>query len=142
MSEPKEQGIIRRATRDDRHRIIDFIRPYVESRYLLPRTLDEVEELIDTFFVAELDGVMVGCATLEIYGRKLAEIRSLAVAPEARGYGIGKRLVEACIELARERDVFEVMAISSNERFFIACGFDFTLPQERKAFFLQTRDEL
>jgi amino-acid N-acetyltransferase len=84
----------------------------------------------------------VGCAALDIYNRKLAEIRSLAVAPETQGTGIGKKLVQACVELAHEEGIFEVMAISSSEDFFKACGFDFTLPNERKAFFLQTRDEL
>ena len=85
---------------------------------------------------------VVGTAALEIYNHKLAEIRSLAVAPDLQGSGVGKKLVEACVELAQERNIYEIMAISSSEAFFKACGFDFTLPNERKAFFLQTRDEL
>ena len=43
------------------------------------------------------------------------------------------------MELARARDVMEILAITSSESFFRACGFDFTLPDEKKALFLQTR---
>ena len=36
--------------------------------------------------------------------------------------------------------MLEVMAVTSNDAFFTGCGFDFTLPGEKKALFLQTRD--
>ena len=131
---------IRTATADDIPRIAAFITPFVDDRRLLPRTLDELEELVDTLFIAEREGVIVGCAALEIYSKKLAEVRSLAVSPQMQGSGLGKKLVAACIELARQQDVLEVMAITSSDDFFRACGFDWTLPGERKALFYQTRD--
>ncbi len=134
--------VIRKATAEDIPAISRFIEPFVADGTLLPRTFDELEELLDSFFIALLDEEIVGCAALEIYNRKLAEIRSLAVAPKMQGTGVGKRLVAQCVELAREKQIFEVMAISAQEDFFIACGFDYTLPRLRKAFFLQTRDEL
>lgn len=134
--------IIRKATQADLAAIEKLITRFVENGNLLPRTFRELEGLFETFFIAELNGNIVGCAALDIYNKKLAEIRSLAVAAEAQGHGIGKLLVQACVDLANERDIFEVMAISSTDAFFKACGFDFTLPNERKAFFLQTRDEL
>ena len=83
-------------------------------------------------------GRIVGFATLEIYSRKLAEVRALVVADDQKGKGVGRMLVEACIQRAREEDIMEVMAISSAESFFLSCGFGFTLPDEKKAFFLQT----
>ena len=79
-------------------------------------------------------------AALEIYSKKLAEIRSLAVLPEFQGRGVGKQLVQACVDRARERNILEVMAVTSSEDFFRACGFDFTLPGEKKALFYQTRE--
>jgi len=134
---------IRPATRADLPALADFIRRFVDSGELLPRTLDELEDLLEHFFVAiDEEEEMVGCATLEIYSKKLAELRSLAVSPKVQGRGVGKRLVQVCIDLARERNVFEVMAISAQDDFFIACGFDYTLPRLRRAFFMQTRDEL
>ena len=81
----------------------------------------------------------MGFAALEVDSRKLAEVRSLAVAGDVQRHGIGKRLVEACVRRAHERQIFEVMAITSSEDFFRSCGFDFTLPGEKKALFLQTR---
>lgn len=119
----------------------DFIEPFVSDNRLLPRTADELEDLFRNGFVVERNGQIVGCAVLEIYSSKLAEIRSLAVAADLQGQGIGRSLVEACVEEARKRNVLEVMAITSAEGFFRDCGFDFTLPGEKKALFLKTRDE-
>ena len=128
--------LIRRATHDDVLAILDVIAPYVREGKILARTVTELSELIDTYFVAEVEGKILGCAVLEIYSKKLCEVRSLAVSAEAQGLGIGKKLVAACVELAKIENIMEVMAISSNEEFFQSCGFDFTLPGEKKALFL------
>jgi len=133
---------IRKAVSDDLTELSDFIKPFVAQGDLLPRTFDELEDFLDTFFVAKYEGRIVGCAALEIYNRKLCEIRSLAVDPNTQGLGIGKKLVTACVELAQSEGIYEIMAISAAEEFFKACGFDFTLPNLKKAFFLQTRDEM
>lgn len=136
------QPIVVRATSpSDQEALAEFIQPFVDSNWLLPRTTDELDELVRTGFVAVHGEQIVGCAALEIYSRKLAEVRSLAVAPAYQGQGIGKRLVEACLDLARERQILEVMAITSTESFFRACGFDYTLPGEKKALFIQTREK-
>ena len=63
------------------------------------------------------------------------------VARKAQGQGVGTRLVKACVDFATERAVFEVMVVTSTEDFFKNCGFDFTLPGEKKALFMQTREE-
>lgn len=132
--------IIRTAVERDLQELEAFIKPFVDGRRLLPRTFDELRELLAHLFIAELDGRIVGCAALEIYSWKLAEIRSLAVAPETQGMGIGKKLVDACVQRARERQILEVMAITSSDGFFMSCGFDYTLPGEKKALFIQTRE--
>lgn len=131
---------IRPALESDVEALSLFIAPFVERGWLLPRTHDELEDLTVDGFIAEADAQIVGFAALEIYSSKLAELRSLAVAPDQQGRGIGKALVNACIERAKQRHVFEVMAITSSEEFFQRCGFDFTLPGEKKAVFLQTRE--
>jgi amino-acid N-acetyltransferase len=134
--------IVRPATADDIPKLEQFIAPFVEKGKLLRRTVDELEGLLDEFFVAVLDGEIVGCAALEVYSPKLAEIRSLAVSPTVQGMGVGRHLVDACVARARDLRILEVMAITSSEAFFLACGFDFTLPGEKKALFIQTREEL
>lgn len=132
---------VRPTTVDDVAGIEALIAPFVVHKRVLPRTTDELEELIPCGFVAVAGERIVGFAALEIYSKKLAEVRSLCVSREFQRHGIGRRLVEACVGRARERHVFEVMAITSTDDFFLSCGFDFTLPGEKKALFLQTRDE-
>lgn len=140
-TENRPTVIIRTAVQTDIPALEVFIKPFVEDGKLLHRTYDELNEWLTNFFVAELDGEIVGCAALEIYSKKLAEVRSLAVSPKVQGMGIGKRLVQVCVDRAKENNVFEVMAITSSDQFFINCGFDFTLPGEKKALFIQTRDQ-
>lgn len=131
---------VRRATIQDVEALQQFINPFVAQGRLLPRTKDELEDLTENGFLAIADDRIVGFAALEVYSKKLAELRSLAVSSDFQGRGIGKALVTACVELAREKHVFEVMAITSSDEFFQRCGFDFTLPGEKKAVFLQTRE--
>jgi GNAT superfamily N-acetyltransferase len=54
-------------------------------------------------WIAELDGRRVGCVFC-VDGRDggTAVLRILLVDPAARGHGIGKRLVDACLEFARK----------------------------------------
>lgn len=132
--------LIRTATADDLEPLTTFLVPFVEAGKLLPRTFDELRELLPTLYVAEREGAIVGCAALEIYSRKLAEVRSLAVSSTVQGQGVGKRLVEACIDRARAANILEVMAITSADGFFMSCGFDYTLPGEKRALFRQLRD--
>jgi N-acetylglutamate synthase-like GNAT family acetyltransferase len=132
--------IIRAASDSDLELLAAFITPFVEDHKLLPRTISELHELLPHFFVAEHEGKIMGCAALEVYSWKLAEIRSLAVAPEMQGQGLGRRLVEACVERARAQNILEVMAITSSDHFFMSCGFDYTLPGEKRALFIQTRE--
>jgi amino-acid N-acetyltransferase len=127
---------VRRATARDVEAIHRCIEPYVAQGKVLARAVSELHELIDQYFVAELNGQIVGCVVLEIYSKKLCEIRSLAVSSAAQGLGIGKQLVQACVERAKAEGIMEVMAITSADDFFLSCGFDFTLPGEKKALFL------
>lgn len=131
---------IRAATDSDLQPLSAFITPFVGDRKLLPRTVDELLELLPNFFIAEHESKIVGCAALEVYSWKLAEVRSLAVAPEMQGQGLGKRLVQACVDRAIAQNILEVMAITSSDQFFMSCGFDYTLPGEKRALFIQTRE--
>ena len=132
---------VRPVTRADHSGVLALIEPFIDRNKLLPRTVAELDELLPNGFVADAAGEVVGFAALEVYSKKLAELRSLAVADAWQGRGIGHLLVEACLDKARALGIFEVLAISSAEEFFRSCGFDFTLPGEKKAFFLQTRND-
>jgi len=136
----KPEFFVRPALESDVEALGEFIEPFVKNGRLLPRTRDELLDLTRHGFVALADNAIIGFAALEIYSSKLAELRSLAVSAKHQGKGVGKALVTACIERAKSQNVFEVMAITSSEEFFQRCGFDFTLPGEKKALFLQTRE--
>ena len=132
---------VRAARPDDLLAVGGLIQPYVDEGRLLHRTTEELVSLLDHGFVATHAEQVVGFAALEIYSSKLAEVRSLVVAVDYQSQGVGRQLVQACVDLATERHILEVMAITSNENFFRLCGFDFTLPGEKKALFLQTREK-
>lgn len=87
---------------------------------------------------------IVGFSAVEIYSRKLGEIQCLAVAEGYQGNGIGTALVKACVDRAREKGILEVMAISASEGFLRQLGFDYSLPEQKRALFCQlhSRDEI
>ena len=89
---------------------------------------------IPSFFVADADGVIVGCCALQIYSQRLAEIRSLAVHPDWTRSRVGSRLVEACKLRAKDRGVKQVMAVTSSPEFFEKLDFS-TFKRERIALF-------
>jgi amino-acid N-acetyltransferase len=130
---------IRRATPEDLPRVSRFVEPFVRAGQLLPRTEKELAGLLRYACLAESQGRIVGFAALEIYSRKLAEIQCLSVDLRFRRKGVGRRLVQRCVEQARTHRVAETMAISSRARFLLSCGFDYSLPGPKTALFLRTR---
>lgn len=134
--------VVRAATSADLPELMLVVNHFVRENRLLPRTVDELEELLPTGFVGIIENRIVGFAALEVYSPKLAEVRSLAVQETVQGQGIGKMLVEECVRLAQSRGILEVMAVTSADDFFLSCGFDFTLPGEKKALFIQTRESV
>lgn len=142
MSDPDLSTLtVRPTSADDCERLEAFITPFVEQGRILPRTTEELRGLMQHGYLAEVAGDIVGFAALEVYSAKMGEIRSLSVAEDFRGKGVGRALVEACLARARERNVFEVMVITSEDGFFQRCGFDYTLPGEKRALFYQTREK-
>jgi N-acetylglutamate synthase-like GNAT family acetyltransferase len=90
---------------------------------LLPRTEDEIRHNISHFLVHKVKGRVVSCVALESYGPDLAEIRSLAVAPEIHGRGMGAHLLEFALAEARRREIARVFAVTHAPDFFLRRGF-------------------
>ncbi len=132
---------IRLAAASDVPHIHQLIEPFVANRQILPRAVEDLYGLVENGFVAESAGELVGFAAVEIYSKKLAELLCLAVSEKCQGQGVGRMLVERCVQRAEELEIVEVMAITANDDFFRSCGFDYTLPQQKRALFIHTRDE-
>jgi amino-acid N-acetyltransferase len=62
--------------------------------------------------VYEEDGSIVAACALHVCWEDLGEIRSLVVKEEAKGRGIGKKLVAACIDEAREIGIKKIFALT------------------------------
>ena len=144
----KTEHVVRSAHYDDLDNIQALLEPFVQQRKLLRRLESELILLMANGFVAELieDGKpkIIGFAAVEIYSRKLGEIQCLAVDDGYQGRGIGSDLVRACVERARKKGILEVMAISASDEFLRKLGFDYSLPEQKRALFFQlhSRDDL
>lgn len=115
--------LTRKAILPDVDSIHAIIAQYSENGTLLPRTVAELCENVRDFIVAENDGIVVGCGALHLYGLHLAEIRSIAVVPGAKGLGAGRKLVEALLEEAESHRVTCVCLFTRIPDFFSHMGF-------------------
>ncbi len=80
-------------------------------------------ERLPTALVARADGDVVGSAALELYGAA-ALLRSVAVDEAFRGQGLGVRLTQAALDLARQRGVTHVFLLTTTAgEFFPRFGF-------------------
>jgi amino-acid N-acetyltransferase len=90
---------------------------------------------IPSFFVARVGGRVVGCCALQVYSKRMAEVRSLAVHPDFQDSGIASKLVGRCTQRARDRGIGELFAVTSQTAFFERLGFA-TFRREKTAMFL------
>src|SRR6185312_5303931 len=104
--------MIKKATFDEVDILFTLIQQGVEEGSLLTRSKEEIRRYIDNFFVFTIGGKIVGCAGLDIYTTKIAELRSLYVAQENRRKGIASKLIKKCLQVAKQKGIREVITIS------------------------------
>jgi amino-acid N-acetyltransferase len=115
--------VIRKAGVKDVAAIQALVNYFAAKDEMLPRSLGAVYENIRDFYVFERDGGVVGCCALHVIWEDLAEIKSLAVDEAAQGIGVGKQLMDACVQDARELGIDRVFALTYKVEFFERFGF-------------------
>lgn len=114
---------IRKAKISDAKPISALVNCYAEQDRMLYRSLADIYENLQNFFVAEENGDIIGCCALQVIWADLAEIKSLAVKTGEQGKGVGKALIEAVVECVQDLGVKKVFALTLEKRFFEKSGF-------------------
>ena len=131
-SEISATGILRKATLQD----VEAIRSVIDSNLdrLLPRHREDIIELLDSFYVIDEGGTIVGCCCLEVYSPKIAEVRSLAVMTNKRGLDYGSLLVNQCIADAQRLNIRQILVVTSTPEFFERLNFGLCLNEKYAMF--------
>ncbi len=114
---------VRPAKVGDVPQLYQLITNYAKRGLMLPKTEAQLYHNVRDFMVADAGGTIVGCAGLKVTWHDLAEIISLAVAPEYQGRGVGRQLVSPLIEEARRIGIPTVFALTYQIAFFRRQGF-------------------
>ncbi len=124
--------MLRKAILED----VDNIKSLIDanSDKLLPRKGEDIVELLNSFYVIDDNGEIVGCCCLEVYSPKIAEVRSLTVRADARGHDYGTQLVNACIEDARRLNIRQILVVTSTPEFFEKLHFGLCLNEKYAMF--------
>jgi argininosuccinate lyase/amino-acid N-acetyltransferase len=115
---------VRRARMSDVDSIHQLTNYWADKGEILPRTRDNIIHDIQNFVVAELDGKVVGTASLYIYQTGLAEIRSVVVQDDAQKQGQGEALVQYLLEFANQMELEQIIVLTYIPQYFSQLGFN------------------
>ncbi len=116
--------LVRPARTGDVRAIRSLVEPLARERVLVSKDAVAYYEGLQQFVVAEAaDGSLAGCGALHVLWDDLAEVRTLAVAPEHLGRGVGSALLEALVARARDLGVSRLFCLTFEVAFFTRHGF-------------------
>ena len=126
--------MLRKASIKDIKRIHSIVNTAASKGEMLPRSLGELYDNMRDYFVYIENGKVVGTGALHICWEDLAEIRSVCVVESSRKEGIGKKIVNICLEEAKAFQIKKVFLLTYQDGFFKKCGFSIVdkkeLPQK------------
>ena len=110
--------IYRSATFDDVEKLHKLLNDYAAEGLMLPRSRNSIYENLRDYVVAVENNLVIGCGALLFVWDRLAEISSLAVDPERKTQGIGRKMVELLEAEGIERgvDMFDCVMPTRNGR--------------------------
>lgn len=114
--------MVRRATTSDVPSIKALVDIY-SGRILLEKNLVTLYEGVQEFWVAELDGELIGCGALHVLWADLGEVRTVAVHPKVKGQGVGHLIVDRLLDVARELHLHRIFVLTFETEFFSRHGF-------------------
>jgi len=103
--------------------IYQLLLPSVDSEVILPRSQENIRQYLANFLVARTERSLAGTVALRDFDDGLHEIRSLAVASEYAGQGLGSRLVEKAVAMACQRQGKMVFTLTMRPNLFLRLGF-------------------
>lgn len=116
---------VRPARTSDVPAIQRLVEPLVHRRILLGKDLVVFYEAVQEFRVAETDeGELIGCGALHVMWQDLAEVRTLAVADEWLGKGVGHALLERIERDALQLGLSRLFCLTFETEFFGRHGFE------------------
>jgi N-acetylglutamate synthase-like GNAT family acetyltransferase len=120
----REQISLRMAQPADVASIVALVNGYASDSVMLPISAERVVLALEDFVIAaDARGRVRACGALKEYSPSLAEVASLAVARDAHGGGLGKRIVAELEALARMRGIDELFALTMTPGFFERAGY-------------------
>jgi amino-acid N-acetyltransferase len=114
---------VRKARLSDVRAMHSLMNYFAERRELLPRSLSEIYENLQQFFVMTKGREIVGTCALYITWDDLAEVKALAVAPDYQGKGLGSKLLTTVIQEAKKLGVKTLFTLTIRESLFKRFGF-------------------
>lgn len=118
-----------KATVKDAPLMKTIIECHAKNNRMLSRSLSYLYDNIRDYSVAVEDGKVVGCCALHISWEDLAEVKSLAVAKDYTGRGIGRALLESALAEAKSMGIPKVFTLTLEPEFFMKHGFT-KIPRE------------
>ncbi len=115
--------MLRKAKLEDIKGMQVLINSFAEKNLMLPRSLNELYENIRDFWVYEDKKKIVGTAALHVSWDDLAEIKSVAVHKDWQNKGIGRELILACIDEARQLGSKRIFVLTYQVKYFTKLGF-------------------
>ena len=103
-----------------------LLHDYALQGVLLDRSEEDITLYLKNFTVAvDETGALLGCMAVRDFGNDLLEVRSLAIQPDMRKGGIGRKLVaKAIARLDEERDNYRLFALTLQPGFFERLNFE------------------
>ncbi len=106
---------------------------------IVARFIEYFDPARERCWIAERDGAIVGSVFVVKKSARVAQLRMLYVDGNARGFGLGRRLVDECIRFARRKGYKRIVLWTNDilvaaRRIYLAAGFRLVRSERHRSF--------